>query len=190
MNDTPNHKNLVGLLLDEMHIKEGLVFKKSTGELVGFVDLGEINNDFLRYSNSESESMSELPLAKSVLFIMVRGLTSNLTFPYAQFPVDSVKGSQLFPLFWEAVHRLECIGFHVMSCTCDGATSNRRLYHMLTSSEPDKYKVLNKYSKDKRYIYLICDPPHLIKTIRNCFASRPLWVSFTMNCVHLNISLL
>ena len=66
---------------------------------------------------------------------MVRGLTSNLTIPYAQFPVDSVKGSQLFPLFSEVVHRLECIGFHVMSCICDGATSNRRLYHMLTRSQ-------------------------------------------------------
>jgi len=176
LNGTPNHKNLAGLLLDEMHIKEGLVFNKSTGSLVGFVDLGDINNAFLRYSNSDSDSLNELPLAKSVLFIMVRGLTSNLTFPYAQFPVESVKGSQLFPLFWEAVHRLECIGFRVMSCTCDGATSNRRLYHLLTDSQADKHKVLNKYSKEKRYIYLISDPPHLIKTIRNCFASRPLWV--------------
>jgi len=62
-----------------------------------------------------------------------------------------------------------------MSCTCDGATSNHRLYHLLTSSQTDKYKVLNKYSKEKRHIYLISDPPHLIKTIRNCFTSRPLY---------------
>ena len=58
------------------------------------MDLGDVNNDFLRYSNSETDCESSLPLAKSVLFIMVRGLTSNLTFPYAQFPVDSIKGSQ------------------------------------------------------------------------------------------------
>jgi len=70
---------LVGLLLDEMHIKEGLVFNKSTGSLVGFVNLGEINNAFLQYSNFDSDSINELPLAKSVLSIMVRGLASNLT---------------------------------------------------------------------------------------------------------------
>ena len=69
LSDTPNHKNLVGLLFDEMHIKEGLVFNKSTGSLVGSVDLGDINNAFLRYSNSESDSINELPLAKSVMFI-------------------------------------------------------------------------------------------------------------------------
>lgn len=177
LGETPNCRSLVGLLFDEMHIKEGLVFNKNTGNLIGFVELGDVNDAFVRYSNSESSSQSELPLAKSVLFIMVRGLTSDLTFAYAQFPVESLKGSQLFPLFWEAVHRLECIGFHVLSCTCDGATSNRRLYHLLTKSENDKYKVLNKYSKEDRFIYLISDPPHLIKTMRNCFASRPLWVS-------------
>ena len=177
LNTTPDHKNIVGLLFDEMHIKEGLVFSKNTGNLIGFVDLGDVNNDFIRYSNSNTDCDSSLPLAKSVLFIMVRGLMSNLTFPYAQFPVDSIKGSQLYPLFWEAVHRLECMNFKVLTCTCDGATSNRRLYHLLTKSEPEKHKVLNKYSKDKRFIYLICDPPHLLKTIRNCFSTRPLWVS-------------
>ena len=135
-----------------MHIKEGLVFNKDTGNLAGFVDLRDVNNDFLRYSNSERNSDSSLPLAKSVMFIMVRGLTSNLIFLYAQFPVDSVKGSQLYPLFWEAIHQLECINFKVLTCTCDGATSNRRLYHMLTKSESDKYKVHNKYSKDERFI--------------------------------------
>lgn len=174
LSETPNRKSLVGLLFDEMHIKDGLVFNKNTGNLVGFVELGDINDAFIRYSNSET---NELPLAKSVLFIMIRGLASNLIFPYAQFPVESLKGSQLFPLFWEAVHRLECIGFHVLSCTCDGATSNRRLYHILTESQTDKYKVLNKYSKEERFIYLFSDPPHLIKTMRNCFATRPLWVS-------------
>jgi len=55
-----------------MHIKEGLVFNKNSGNLVGLVALGDINNAFIRYSNSESDSPSELPLAKSVLFIMVR----------------------------------------------------------------------------------------------------------------------
>ena len=45
----PNRKNLVGLLFDEMHIKEGLVFNKNTCNLVGFVDLGDINNDFMLF---------------------------------------------------------------------------------------------------------------------------------------------
>jgi len=34
----------IALLFDEMKIKEDLMFDKHTCELVGFVDLGEINN--------------------------------------------------------------------------------------------------------------------------------------------------
>ena len=38
------------------------------------------------------------------------------------------------------------------------------------------------FSASKEFIYFISDPPHLIKTIRNCFASskRNLWVSLTI----------
>ena len=31
LNESLNHKNFVGLVFDEMHIKEGLVFDKNTG---------------------------------------------------------------------------------------------------------------------------------------------------------------
>ena len=57
--ESPNHKTLVGLLFDEIHIKEGLVFDKNTGNLIGFVDLGDINNDFIRYCNSDVGSESK-----------------------------------------------------------------------------------------------------------------------------------
>jgi len=43
LSDTLNHKNLVGLLFNEMHINN------SAGSLVGFIDLG--NNALFRYSN-------------------------------------------------------------------------------------------------------------------------------------------
>ena len=41
------------------------------------------------------------------------------------------------------------------------------------------YKVKNPYSPEERYLYFISDPPHLIKTVRNAWASphRHLWVS-------------
>ena len=35
---TPDYKNIVGLLFDEMHIKEGLFFNKNTDKLIDFVD--------------------------------------------------------------------------------------------------------------------------------------------------------
>ena len=38
-------KRVLCLLMDEIEVKSGLVFSKSTGELVGFLDLGTVNSD-------------------------------------------------------------------------------------------------------------------------------------------------
>ena len=36
------------LLIDEMYIKENIVYSKHTGRIVGFTDLGDVNNHLLR----------------------------------------------------------------------------------------------------------------------------------------------
>ena len=69
----------------------------------------------------------------------------------------------------------------IIAVTCDGASVNRRFMklHDPHKSSDMTYKVLNIYTADeRRYIYFISDPPHLIKTVRNCWASkhRNLWV--------------
>ena len=46
------HQLYVMILLDEMHIKQGLVYNKHTGELIGFVDLGDINNHLMQLEYS------------------------------------------------------------------------------------------------------------------------------------------
>ena len=37
-----------------MYIKEGLVFDKSTGSLIGFADLGNVNNLFAEYEQDNA----------------------------------------------------------------------------------------------------------------------------------------
>ena len=99
-----DYEKLVILLLNEIHIKESLVFYKNTGRLIGFTDLGYITNHLIAYERSiELNDKSH----KSMMVMMVRGLFSNLRYPYAQFPCSSITGEQLFQPFWEAIYRLE-----------------------------------------------------------------------------------
>ena len=94
--------------MDEMHIKEDLVYNKHTGELVGFVNLGDINSHLLKFEKSLSrEDQQTEPLAKSMFTIMVRGLFTQLQFPYAQFPCKTISGDLMYDPFWEAVFRIE-----------------------------------------------------------------------------------
>ena len=94
---------------------------------------------------------------------------TDIAFPYAQFPIASPKGSDLFPLIWRAIDRLECNDIKVLGVTCDGASINRRLLKLYGDSYT--YKTPNIYSSDSRPLLFFIDPPHLLKTIRNGFAN-------------------
>ena len=66
-----------------------------------------------------------MTLANSMLVLMVKGLFNSFHFPYARFPCTAVTGSQLYPVLWEAVCRLEMMaGFKVIGLTCDGLSAN------------------------------------------------------------------
>jgi hypothetical protein len=145
---------------------------------VGFVDLGDLNNHLLKYEKAVMDGEAKEEVANSMLVVMVRGLFSKLRFPYAQFPCSSICGHHLYDIFWEAVERLERIGLKVVACTCDGLSANRTFFKLHCKGE-DSYKVINPYSDELRYIYFLSDPPHLLKTTRNCWASskRLMWVS-------------
>ena len=82
-------------------------------------------------------------------------------------------------------HTHTCIHFHRLSLkvcglTCDGLSANRRFFKLHDPSSKIVYKVPNPYAEDNRQLYSFSDPPHLLKTTRNGWAStkRRLWVSY------------
>lgn len=106
------------MLMDEMHIKEGLVYDKHSGSLTGFVDIGDINSHLLAFERSiDQGTSSEETLATTMMVFMVQGLFSALSFAYVQFPCHSITGGLLFDPFWEAIYRLERLGLKVSIST-------------------------------------------------------------------------
>ena len=59
---------------------------------------------------------------------------------------------------------------------------------MHNPAEEVLHKVVNPYAEDNRYLYFFSNPPHLLKTIRNCWQSksRNLWVNFLKYCFYSN----
>jgi hypothetical protein len=113
------------------------------------------------------------PISKSVLVLMVRGLFFNMAFPYFHFATHSnFSADMLFTIIWEAICQLESIGLKVICVTGDGASLNRKFFKMHQSSRGLVYKTVNPYAElaEKRSLYFISDPPHLVKTIRNCWS--------------------
>jgi len=174
----------VCLIFDEVKIKEDLVYDKNSGEMIGFSNIGDINNCLEAFQRDCEDDTQKPQLATHMLVFMVSGIASKLNYPYAQFPCTSLSGDQLYSLVWGCIRRLEGIGFKVVATTCDGASCNRKFIKVHGETGELVYKTKNPYSDDEsRSLFFLSDAPHLIKTVRNCWAnsfahskSRSLWV--------------
>ena len=170
----------VTLILDEMKIREDLVFDKHSCSLLGFTDLGDVSNtldNFERQCKGESNDTTD-KVATHMLAFMVRGIFSGFEFPYAHFPTKGATGEELFPIVWDGVRNLEESGLRVMVITCDGASPNRKFFKMHTTSKQTgtvTYKTKNPYSPDGREVYFMSDVPHLIKTINSQLLVKFVW---------------
>ena len=88
------------LSFDEMKIQNDLVWDKHTGELIGFVDLGDTDLNFATFQKVDT-------LASHILVFYVRSVMNPLSYAFATFATVGIKSFQLFPLFWRAVAILE-----------------------------------------------------------------------------------
>ena len=80
--------------MDEIKIKEGLVYNKHSGSIIRFTDLGDINNELMHLRQD-----GEHPPYANHFF--------RLQFSYADFGTQGITADTLYPIVWEAVHRLE-----------------------------------------------------------------------------------
>ena len=180
-----DQEKYVTILIDEMKIQEDLVWDKHTGELIGYVDLGdkEVNQATLKDTQA---------VASHILVFLVRSIVNPFKFSLANFAIKCVTSVQLFPLFWQAVGILEdrC-NIKVIAVTSDGASSNRSFYKMhskmervgIAGTDAVVYKTENLFADDGRDIFFICDQPHALKCARNNFyhsgfgsrSSRLMW---------------
>ena len=157
MDTLEDYQKYIGIVFDEMKVKEGLVYDKHECKIVGF--LGSVNNAFSSFERQLNESENHTAVvAKQMLVCMIRGMFIHLKFPYAQYPTNGVTGSSLFFIIWEVIRNLEVAGFKVISATGDGASPNRKFFQLhfraagLTRSD-HVHKVRNPYSVEERYVF-------------------------------------
>ena len=113
----------VNILFDEMKIQENLVWDKHSGELIGFVDLGDVNVNFATLKNTQT-------LATHILVFLVKSVVNPLSYSFPTFATDGITDYQIMPIFWQAVKYLEKINLKVIAATADGASQNRKIFRM------------------------------------------------------------
>ena len=97
-----DEEKFVTLLFDEMKMQENLVWDKHSGDLIGFVDLGDTNINYATLTKADQ-------LATHVLGFLVRSIVNPFKYSFANFATTNVQAMQLFPLFRKAVGILDAI---------------------------------------------------------------------------------
>jgi len=180
-----DHYSYVNLMFDEMHIRSGLVFSRSSGELVGYTKLSGVEEELEKMQSELNGKTFEPRLAKKVLVFLAQGITSDVKDVVAIHSTDDLSASQLYDRTWDVIYNLEEANIKVLCVTCDGASINRKFITMHESIDKSWgyiYSTKNLAAGDSRPLFFILDPPHLLKTLRNALAnsfshkkSRKLW---------------
>ena len=95
-----------------------LVFNKNTGDLVGFLDLGDPDINFTAFDDAEELASHSWNFQRSEI-------------QPAYFATGGLTSYQLMPIFWKAVAILELTcSLPVIAAASDGASANRKFYRM------------------------------------------------------------
>ena len=112
------------LVFDEMKVQEDLVRDKTTGELIGSVDLGDTDLNYATLQNAHQ-------LATHILVFMVKSIVNPQSYSFATFATNTLTSYQLYPVFWKAVSILEMTcKLKVTATVADGASTNRKFFRM------------------------------------------------------------
>ena len=86
------------LIMDELKIKSGLVYRKHTGELVGFCDLGKVNQELDELAAAiEGNHTHHLQLAQNMLAFMIRPIFKpSMSFMVASYASLCLSGEKLY----------------------------------------------------------------------------------------------
>ena len=83
-----------------MKIQQNLVYDKDSGDLMGYVALGDTDLNYASFKNQDD-------LATHVLVFNVTGLTSKLKFVLGYLATKGILSYQIICTFWRAVMILE-----------------------------------------------------------------------------------
>ena len=156
----------VVVVMDEMKIQSNLVFDKHSGDLIGFVDLGD------PMTNSASLGDEDVIVTHALAFL-VSGMCSDLKHVIAYYFIENVTSYQLMSLFWKVIGVLELsVNLWVCAAVNDRASPNRKFFDLhakyVSNLHLDVVHKVQNIFATSLFIYFFADACHLIKTARNC----------------------
>lgn len=116
---------------------------------------------------------SENILASQAIVFMLVGVNERLQSTVAYHFISSLNGKQRSDLLKSVVKAILKCGIKILNLTSDGLPANQTMCEKLGANMDHRsirFKPYMCFSNDK--IYVIKDPPHMLKLVRNVYGSK------------------
>lgn len=119
----------------------------------------------------------EIEIANNVIVFLINGVNTLIQIPIAYFFITSLSSEQRKTLLYSVLNEVQKIGLIVSNITFDGLVSNPKMCeYMGADFNTEDMKPFFIEPESKRKIYIIFDPSHCEKLVRNNLANRKiLW---------------
>lgn len=161
-----NHKLHVCLISDEITIRKHLCYCNETQSFVG---LSTVTNPSPQDDNAEDA----IKLANDALVFLIVG--PDFKIPVAYELLNGLDSTNRAALTLRVIQRVEETGVKVMSLTSDGLAANITTAEILGANFGDEKTYFMSPTYPGQKIYIIFDPPHMLKLVRKHFASNAIY---------------
>lgn len=154
---------VVSLSFDEMAIRRNLMWCRTSNRFIGLIDRGK------------GKDNEDFKLATNSIVFMVCGINTYFEQPMAYFFIQTLNANERTSLVQEVIAEITKLGIKVANITFDGLKSNITMCQLLNAdvkNEKAEYKTYFENPIDKSKVYIMFDPSHMIKLVRNTLGSR------------------
>lgn len=164
--DIKNDTDMIcSLVFEEMNIQTQVFWSAQQIDYVGFV-----TDDFKRNNNDPKRV-----IAKQALVFLLNGVNMNFEFPVAYFMIDSIRMHEKKELLESVIKGATECGITIANITFDGFASNIPMTQMFEANLDvlsSSFKPYFSNPLNGEAIYVILDPCHMVKWVRNTLAGK------------------
>lgn len=157
-------KLIVSLSFDEMCIRKNIQWfqpQANSGKFLGFTTYGSSNDDIVS-------------VASKALVFMINGINCDIQLPVAYHFVASLKHQELGSLLTDIIKAISECDVKISNVTFDGLPLNGKTCSFLGANIDNLNRMDTFFNNpsDNSPIYILFDPSHMIKLVRNVLGSE------------------
>lgn len=146
-----------------MSIRHNVQWSDRQKKFLGGISYGSIPNN-----------AKHMPVAYNAIVFMVNGINVKFNLPIQFEFINSLQSHEKAAMILLALKELTAIGIKVRAITFDGLSNNFSTCTLLGANfkfgSNFQPHIINPYTKEP--VFIILDPPHMIKLIRNCIGHK------------------